>query len=117
MEKEIKGGEFFSPEDKDIKDIKDLIDNPFDLPLLSEYLGKKDKIDATLTSYSVDSGSFGEFAIMEFNGSGKYRCSSEAVVEQVKALLATCNGNPVPVKVHVAKKMNKTGQHYFSLLG
>jgi len=117
MEDKIKGGDMKSPEAIGAADIRDIIDNPFDLPLISEFLGKKNLIDALMIDYSLDSSGFGEFAVMEFNGSGKYRSNSQAVIDQIKSLLAAGAGNATPVNVHVAKKQNKAGQAYFSLLG
>lgn len=119
MVDKIKGGEFESPEAIDAKDIRDLIDNPFELPLLDKFLGDKKTKDALLVDASIDSSGFGEFAIMEFNGSGKFRSNAKAVVDQVRSLLAmnpdrVFNG---PVKVHPCVKNNKSGQIYFSLLG
>ena len=101
------------------KDIKELIDNPFELPLLSVFLGNKKSKKAVLTSASIDESGFGPFAILEFdndNGSSsKYRCSSKPIIDQVTKLLA--NPANFPVLVYPAVRKNKTGQGYFSLLG
>ena len=118
-QKRISGGDFKSPEAVGVRDIVDLIDNPFDLPLLDQFLGSENKKDALLTDASVDSSSFGEFATMTFDGSGKFRSNSQAVIDQIKSLLAMDPNRSLtaPVKVHPCIKKNKQGQTYFSLLG
>lgn len=117
---DIGGGDMLPP---GCKDIRKLIDNPFELPLLSVFLGNKKTMKAVLSSASIDVSGFGEFAILELscNGSNvdKYRCNSKPVVDQVKKLLTKKDyGQDIfPVMVFPTVKENKTGQSYFSLLG
>jgi hypothetical protein len=117
MKGKIKGGEFVAPESIGARDIRDMLDNPFDIPLISNFLNGSASKDALLIHYSIEEFGFGEYALLEFKESGKFRSNSEAVIEQIKGLLKSCNNSPVPVMVHVAKKRNKSGQEYYSLLG
>lgn len=113
----IEGGEFSSPQSKKAVDIDEIIDNPFDLPLVRDFLGDQDKKNALLVDYSVDESGFGEFAILEFEGDGTFRVNSDAVVDQVKRIISKFDGEKKPVNVVVSRKTNQSGQEYFSLLG
>jgi len=117
----VVGGDLFvSPSSIDAIDINTVIDNPFDLPLLTDYLGSSKSKDALLTGCSVDNGKYGDFVLLDVSNNGsdpvKYRSGGTAIVSQVGKILASGLDIKKGIIVHIVKKSAEAGD-YLSLLG
>ena len=116
----VSGGDFKSPSSIDAVDINDVIDNPFELPLLDEYLGTAKSKNGLLSGCSIDTAKYGDFAILTVSNNGSdpvlYRSNSKAVISQVHKILALGTNLNKGIIVHVAKKSAESGD-YISLLG
>lgn len=116
-EASVSGGDFRPP---GAVDILDVIKNPFEAPLIKEYLEGADCRDGLLEGCELQESGFGEFAFLSISdGNGgsavSYRSNSDAIIDQVRKLLEF--HDRFPVWVHVARKKNKSGQEYYSLIG
>lgn len=101
-----------------IPDILDVIprsnDKSFHFPLLSEFVKEQNPRDATLLSSEIVTGTYGENAIVYFEGHNTgYRCSSKTVLEQVKKIIEK---GTFPLKVHVARIQTKDKRHHYYVL-
>ncbi len=110
----VKGGEFIDPKFADASDIRDIIDNPFDLPLIDEYMNGSNKKVSVLTNFSIESSEFGPFVILEFNGDFNCRSGGKAIVSQCQRIFD--KNEHCPIRVCIEKCSTSKGD-YFSLLG
>ena len=113
-------GDVNSPSKINAVDINDIIDNPFELPLLDKYLGMAKSKDGLLSKCSIDNAKFGDFAILVISDNGSepviYRSNSKAVISQVGKLLSSGDNFGTGILIHVTKKSASSGD-YISLLG
>ena len=104
----------------DAVDINDVIDNPFELPLLTDYLGTAKSKDALLHACNIDTGKFGDFVTVGISDNGSdpvtYRSGGTAIVSQIGKLLASGIDLNQGVLVHITKRSSPAGD-YLSLLG
>lgn len=98
----------------DIQDIMPRNDDRFKLPLIRDFLKDQNPRDAILQSCEIINGSYGETAVVYFDGNETgFRCTSGTFIDQVKQLIEM---KTFPLKVHIAKiQSNKTGHPYFIL--
>jgi hypothetical protein len=99
----------------DIKDILPKVDERFHYPLLRDFLEGQNPRDAILRACEIITGSYGESAIVYFEGHKiGYRSTSKMLIDQVKQLLIS---NKFPINVHVAKikSRKEIGYPYYTL--
>jgi hypothetical protein len=99
----------------DIKDILPKVDERFHYPLLQDFLEEQNPRDAILRACEIIIGSYGETAVVYFEGHKiGYRSTSKMLIDQVKMLLIS---NKFPINVHVAKidSRKEIGFPYYTL--